>query len=282
MKNISIILLLFSVLTACNNTTETPANNNLNKKTKSFTSISLAPHLTELVYSAGGGSQLLGVSAYSNYPKDALNKPIIGDAFHLDLELISELNPDVVFYWHNGTPTQTVEQLKSLGFNLENINITHLSDIPKAITQIAKSLNSQPLDAANQFLPGLKKLIKNKPEKQTALIQISDQPIYTVNGQHWMSEALEVCGLNNVFADLSNLSAAVTLEAVVLKKPAVIVRLEPLKDQNQLAQWPSIPAIANQHIAVLEADHFTRPTLRTLSAIQSLCEQVQNLYSKTN
>ncbi len=142
-KNTSIILLLTILVSACNNSSENTDNNSdidsrndtVNVNSKLITSISLAPHLTELVYSAGGGSNLLGVSAYSNYPEDALNKQIIGDAFHLNLELISELKPDVIFYWHNGTPLQTIEQLKSLGFNLENIDITYLADIPQAIKQ---------------------------------------------------------------------------------------------------------------------------------------------------
>ena len=133
------------------------ANDNHDER-KLITSISLAPHLTELIYSAGGGNNLLAVSAYSNYPADALNKQIIGDAFHLNLELISELKPDVIFYWHNGTPLQTIKQLESLGFNLENIDITHLADIPQGIDQIANTLNTQAVDATTSFLPQLKQL----------------------------------------------------------------------------------------------------------------------------
>ncbi len=277
-KNILLKLMFCFTLSACNhsgNDSDTSQNNSHQSDgSKTITSISLAPHLTELIYSAGGGDNIVGISAYSNYPEDAHSKQIIGDAFHLNLELISELEPDVVFYWHNGTPIQTREQLKSLGFNLVNVEINHLKDIPDAIHMIARTLNTQPNESVNRFLSELNRLKKQPLTQHTALIQISNQPIYTVNGQHWMSEAAEICGLNNIFNDLDNLSAAVTLESVVLKKPAVLIRLEPLQDDHQLAQWPSIPAIANQHIAVLEADHFTRPTLRTLSAIKSLCAQV--------
>ena len=271
------LLLLFISLTACNNSGNNQDSiNNDTTKNNQITSISLAPHLTELIYSAGGGTNLIGISAFSNYPQETKNKPIIGDAFHLDLELISKLQPDIIFYWHNGTPAQTIEQLKSLGFNLKNIHITHLADIPKAIKLIAQTLKTQTSDDVENFNKKLKQLKQENHKNKSALIQISDQPIYTVNGSHWMSEAIETCGLKNVFHDLNNLSAAVTLEAVVLQKPEVIVRLEPITDNNQLSKWTSIPAIENQHIAVVEADHFTRPTLRTLSAIQSLCEQVKN------
>lgn len=271
-KHATLFLLSVTFFSACNNSTnENPV---LDEDQQVITSISLAPHLTELIYSAGGESGLLGVSAYSDYPEDALDKQIIGDAFHLNLELISQLDPDVIFYWHNGTPAQTIEQLKSMGFELVNIDITRLSDIPEGIKKIATTLNTQMVGAVDDFYPQLKQLKQQAASGQSALIQISDQPIFTVSGQHWMSEAIEICGLNNVFHDLASLSAAVTLEAVVLTEPAVIIRLESMGDNNPLRQWTSIPAIANNHIAMLNADHFTRPTLRTLTAIQSLCEQL--------
>ncbi len=275
-KLATIIWLSLCILVACNSASDNDSSAINNSQL--IRSISLAPHLTELIYSAGGQNNLIGVSAFSNYPPDALNKQIIGDAFHLNLELISELNPDVIFYWHNGTPAQTIEQLKSLGFKLQNIDITDLSDIPKAIQQIAETLKTQPNEDTRAFLPQLKQL-KQQAKNQirlSALIQISDQPIFTVNGNHWMSEAIETCGLINVFADLPNLSAAVTLESVILKKPDVIIRMEPLMAENQLSAWTIIPAIEKQNIVVLEADHFTRPTLRTLSAIRSLCQQMKN------
>lgn len=276
---ILIYTLTLTFLQSCNNATEQPETTTpvepKENSTQIISSITLSPHLTELVYSAGGGNNLVGISAYSNYPQAALNKQVIGDAFHLNLEVITELDPDVIFYWHNGTPVQTIEQLKSLGFKLENVDITDLADIPKAINQIAQTLQTQPIKTAEDFLTQLNQLKQQTHHRKSALIQISDQPIFTVNGRHWMSEAIEVCGLDNVFNELDKLSVAVTLEAVVLKKPEVIVRLEPLSADSQLAQWPSIPAIKNNHIAVLEADHFTRPTLRTLSAIQSLCEQIE-------
>ncbi len=241
------------------------------------TSITLAPHLTELVYSAGGGDTLVGISAYSDYPGDTANKQIIGDAFHLNFELMTTLQPDVVFYWQDGTPQQTIEQLKSRQFNLIGIAIKQLADIPAAIDLIATQLGTQPVPANQQFLPELRRLQQTPHKQQTALIQISDQPIYTVNGAHWMSEAISVCGLTNVFTDLDQLSAAVSLESVVLKKPEVIVSLQSTTaDNNPLLQWPSIPAIKNQRLIHLNADHFTRPTLRTLQAIRSLCEQLKS------
>ena len=53
----------------------------------------LAPHLTELVFAAGAGDKLVGVSAYSDYPAEALELPLIGDAFAVDHEQLALLKP---------------------------------------------------------------------------------------------------------------------------------------------------------------------------------------------
>jgi len=239
------------------------------------TSVSLAPHLTELIYSAGAGEQLLGVSAYSDYPPEVAAKTIVGDAFHVNLELIKSLNPDFIYYWKEGTPTQTISQLQQLGITLVAPEITRLEDIPATIDAIAKQLGSQAAPETHAFLPALDALKKQQHDKQTALIQIANQPIYTVNGTHLMSQAISVCGLTNVFADLEALSAAVTLEAVVVRKPEVLVTLKNDHSNNPLLKWESIPAIANQRIISLNPDHFTRSSLRMLHAIEDLCLQLQ-------
>ena len=58
--------------------------------------VTLAPNLTELVFAAGAGSSLIGVSAYSDYPPAALELPIVGDAFMIDQEQLAILNPDLL------------------------------------------------------------------------------------------------------------------------------------------------------------------------------------------
>ena len=50
--------------------------------------IALAPHLTELTFSAMAGEQLVGVVAFSDYPPAARDITLIGDAFRLDYEVI--------------------------------------------------------------------------------------------------------------------------------------------------------------------------------------------------
>ena len=77
--------------------------------------VTLAPNLAELVFAVGAGDQLVGVSAWSDYPRTVLELPHVGDAFMVDQEQLAFLNPDLVLVWKSGTPQHTVDELKKRG-----------------------------------------------------------------------------------------------------------------------------------------------------------------------
>ena len=64
--------------------------------------VSLSPHITELVFSAGAGGKLVGASRYSDFPEAAKSIPDVGDSSSLDLERIMALKPDLVIAWRSG------------------------------------------------------------------------------------------------------------------------------------------------------------------------------------
>ena len=58
--------------------------------------VSLAPHATELLFSAGAGSHTVGVMSGSDFPPAAAQLPVVGNANALDLERILALRPDLI------------------------------------------------------------------------------------------------------------------------------------------------------------------------------------------
>ena len=78
--------------------------------------ISLAPHLTELLFSLGVGNRIKGTSRYSDYPPAAQGIPVVGDAFSVSVEAVVALEPDIVFAWSTGGSNRALERLKKLGY----------------------------------------------------------------------------------------------------------------------------------------------------------------------
>ena len=102
--------------------------------------VTLAPHLTELAYAAGAGDQLVAVGRYSDFPADALTKPIVGDAFAVNYEALAQLKPDLVLVWGSGTPERIKAKLRTLGvpvYEIEVRNVAGLADTLRGIGRLA-------------------------------------------------------------------------------------------------------------------------------------------------
>lgn len=98
-------------------------NNNTNKQYNRI--ISLAPSITEIVFASGFGDKLIGISSYSNYPKEQTEKiQKVGSYLDTNLELIVKLNPDLVLLLPSSTKAKVdLEKLGIETFTLDNRTI---------------------------------------------------------------------------------------------------------------------------------------------------------------
>ena len=113
----------------------------------------------------------------------------------------------------------------------------------------------------------------------TVFYQISWQPLFTINKRHVIGEAIEICGGRNIFADLTELSSAISLEAVLEEAPQVIIASQFDSRQNRAqseleswSKWSNVPAVREGNLFLLDADQMVRPSTRILGGIRSLCE----------
>jgi len=68
--------------------------------------VSLAPHITENLFSVGAGKNIVGTVSYSNFPEAAKTIPRIGSHDAFNLAEIIHLNPDLVIVWVSGSGTE--------------------------------------------------------------------------------------------------------------------------------------------------------------------------------
>ena len=105
--------------------------------------VTLAPNLTELVFWAGAGERLVGVSAYSNHPPAALDLPVVGDAFMIDQERLAVLEPDLLLVWEGGTPAHVIDELGALGYRVEAMRTNSVADVARTIVRIGEQVIAQ-------------------------------------------------------------------------------------------------------------------------------------------
>ena len=98
--------------------------------------VSLAPSLTELVYAAGAGDQLVAVSAFSDFPPEAKRLPQVSDASGIAWESLLAQKPDLVLAWQDGTRPADIARLQSLKIDVAILTIRTLDDVPIALRKI--------------------------------------------------------------------------------------------------------------------------------------------------
>ena len=189
--------------------------------------IAIAPGLAGMAYAAGAGSRLVGVARYSALPRGAHGLPEVGDAVRVDLERIVLLKPDLVLAWQSGNRTGDYERLEKLGYAVFVAEPRRLEDIARVVRAIGAlaGTGAEAGRAAADFERGIRRLRERYAGAAPVRVfyAIWARPYMTVNGAHMISDVVKLCGGENVFADVSQLTPTVSLEAIIAAKPEAIL-----------------------------------------------------------
>ena len=243
--------------------------------------VTLAPSLAELVFAAGAGDTLVGVSAYSDFPPAVAALPLVGDAFTIDQERLALLRPDLLLAWESGTPTHVVDELRQAGYRVEVIRTRSLDDIAATLVRIGELAGTQQdaREVAAAFTTALQDLADRYRDTESIRVfyQVSKRPLYTVGPDHYASELIALCGGRNVFGDVGELAPAIDVEAVIDRDPEVMLASDTSGSDafSEWDRWPSIAANRYGNRFLLPADELSRPTPRVLTAGAVICESLQ-------
>lgn len=249
--------------------------------------VSLAPHITELLFAAGAGDRVVGTVDYSDYPPAARALPRVGGHL-LDLEAIVALKPDLVLGWVSGNAAASVARLRSLGLTVHLSEPSRIEDIAGELERIGMLTGTGATAdaAARVFRQRYAKLAArySRQPPVTVFYQIWKQPLMTVNGKQIISDAIRLCGGRNVFAQLPILAPTVTVEAVIAANPEVIVasgmgesRPEWLDDWKR---WTTLTAVARDNLYFVPPDLMQRHAPRILDGAEKLCVHLETARGK--
>jgi len=241
--------------------------------------VSLAPHLTEILFAAGAGARVVGTTEFSDHPEAARAVPRVGDAFRLDFERIVALRPDVAVAWESGTPAQAVERLRSLGIDVLTVQTNSPGDVADALESLGRLAGTEPEGraAAARLRADLEALRREYAAAGSVrvFVEIDDDPLYTVSGNQLISQIVSLCGGENVFGDLEGVAPAVDLEAVVVRDPELILSTVGDGDPaRRWRRWSAVTAVRLGLVLAISPDELTRPSPRIVTGARAVCEAV--------
>jgi iron complex transport system substrate-binding protein len=254
----------------------------INLTTEPHRVLSLAPSLTEMVYSLQAESKLVGATRYSNFPAAAQKLPKVGSYVQLDLERIVAIKPDLCIAIKDGNPRRTIDAIKALGIPVFAID-------PRSIEQILDAflLLGNIFDAAEKAeelvtdmehrLALVEEKVTSSPVRPSVFFQIADVPIISAGKDSYIDRLITLAGGSNLAGGLTEYPRF-SWENIMLLQPEVVLissmaggkSPELLKASWQ--KWPEIPAVRNNRLYVVNADLFNRPTERLIAGLEILAE----------
>ena len=292
MRNIvavKLALILFALVGAtCSESKfqETPAHNLLVVKDglgrevrlpqRIVSAVSLAPSATEMLFAAGAGARVVGVTTYCNFPEAAKSIEKVGDTQTPNIERIIALKPDVVF-------VSTASQLETFMQTLEQQNIAVYVTDPKGIDGVTENLRvlgrlfgteeqtDRLADELQNRAIHVYENVNGQPRPKV-FMQISKEPLFTIGSDAFLTDVIARAGGESVTKDVPSGFPKLSKETASAMNPDVIILSDSEDNREPNDVFRGSPAVVNGRVYKINADIISRPGPRLVDALEQIAD----------
>jgi iron complex transport system substrate-binding protein len=258
--------------------------------------VSLAPSITEILFAAGLGDRVVGVTTFCDYPEEAKKKPKIGGMSNPSLEAVVTLRPDLVVLTTDGNPKEFEHKLRSVGIKTYVFKSLTLADLPKGIRDMGIALDAKDRfdtlaskieQAINRFRDqgskvGNQKVSINHASRMThyalprkkVLFIIWPQPLIVAGPRTAIHDAITLLGGINIAGKAKSRYPRFSLEEVIRQAPDIIFIGKGHEDIEELSsillkRLSMVPAVKNKKVFYV-SDSLYRLGPRIIDGIEEL------------
>lgn len=240
--------------------------------------VSLAPNLTENIFAVGAGDRLVGVTTFCNFPAEAAKIQKVGDTINPNMETIIALKPNIVF-------VSTASQIEAFTEILESRNIAVFVTDPKDLDGVYRNLYQigeifGTEDKARRTVDELKRRVaevetrtENAP-KVKVFVQISEEPLFTIGKDSFLTEIINRAGGISVTADVPTAYPKFSKETALALQPEAIILSESDDNPEPNDVFKNSPARRNGKIFRVNADIISRPGPRIIDALEQIAKDL--------
>jgi iron complex transport system substrate-binding protein len=242
--------------------------------------VSLAPNITEILFSLGLDQEIVGVSTHCNFPEKAKGTVRVGSYISLDFEKIVSLKPDLIIATAAGNTRDMVERLERFGFPTYVIFPKNVEDIIQSIGHLGKLVGREKegveiIQEMKTRRERVMELTRGLPRPRVFL-QIGEAPIVTVGKNSFADDLIRLAGGVNVTGNEKELYPRFGMEEILKRAPEVILisSMNPKGNYQKVLQewsrWKTIPAVKNGRIHLLDSDLIDRPSPRIIEGLEEM------------
>lgn len=254
--------------------------------------ISAAPSNTEIIFTLGLESKLVGRTDFCNYPPAVAEVESIGLMSPLNLEKIISLKPDLILSY-GGFQTKDIPRLRELGFTVLVIEAESLSEMLKSIELIATACGvpekgKKIIINLTERIKSITSLVDNIPESQKPKVFTgsSYETIWSPGNGTLFNELITLAGGLNIVGNQKGW-VPISPELVAQAEPDIIIVPSGIMNPEEINKmkndiinhpgWSQIPAIKKNQIFIVNEDLFYRAGPRLVEGLELLYE----IFTKT-
>ena len=243
--------------------------------------ICLVPSITDSVFSLGAGDDVVAISDYVKYPREALLKPSVGSISNPSMETILSLHPDLVLGMPKSNQQSVLNQIQGLGIPVYVVAPHGIAGILQSITSLGQAINREPQAAAlvarlKQRIAAVRASVQGRPVIKV-FAPVSYDPVITIGKGAFITEIIAAAGGESITANLPEEWPQISMEAVVARAPAALllvrggrITIEILKDRPG---WNALPAVRERRVYFLDK-RIEFPSPVAIDALEDLAKQL--------
>ncbi len=245
--------------------------------------VSLAPNITEILFTLGAGGQVAAVTRYCDYPAEAAQRPKIGGFLDPDIERIRNVAPDLVVAFR-GNPLEKIERLEALGLSVFVLDIGYrIEDIPPLVEKIGAVVGRAKEAAAlartlEQRMARVSASLSGLRNRPRVFLKLQGEGLWTCGRESYFTDLIDKAGGASITAGLAKNWLEYGAERLVRDNPDVIVVLAPTVEEFEKTRaWltgrPGLratPAVRNGRILRLDENSASRFGPRLVDSLETL------------
>jgi iron complex transport system substrate-binding protein len=242
--------------------------------------ICLIPSVVDIIYSLGAGADVVAISDFTKYPKEALQKPSIGLPLSPSMEAIVAQHPDLVLGSGDLNVLESAGSLQRLGIPVFMVDPHGVDGIYASILSIGKVLNRE-ADAAALVarLRARVEVVKTRvagKSKLRVLMAIWYDPVMTIGKEAFIGDLIEAAGGRSVTDDIAQEWPEVSLESIVSRQPDAILFIKGSKltaeELKTRPGWEHVKAVQQGRVYYVD-DRIQYPSPVAFDALEDLAKQ---------
>lgn len=241
--------------------------------------ISLAPNLTEVLFTLGLGDKIVGVTSFCDYPEEAKKKTKVGGMSNPSLEAVISLKPDIVVMTTDGNPKEFEERLRRLKIKTHVFRARRLSELPQGIRETGSALGVE--ERAERLAKDIEASINKagsqksevKTQKKKVLFIVWPEPLIVAGPGTLAGDAIIIAGQGNIAEGALTPYPKYSIEEVIRQGPDIIVigKGHGIKEASEklLKRFRSVPAVKNSRVYYM-SDSLYRLSPRIIRGLEEL------------